>query len=145
MKNVIILLLFVLASLFKSEAQTIDMQEKLNQSLSDLSQIRKSIADEKLPMVKELNLIEDDLLDVRLEYQEAIRKLDNRSLDLNNLRSEIKTRRDEKNYISNLLGEYIRNFQTRLHISEINKYFPAGNQTGPSNHLAPVHNLSTLP
>ena len=122
MKNVIILLLFVLASLFKSEAQTIDMQEKLNQSLSDLSQIRKSIADEKLPMVKELNLIEDDLLDVRLEYQEAIRKLDNRSLDLNNLRSEIKTRRDEKNYISNLLGEYIRNFQTRLHISEINKF-----------------------
>ncbi|MEC8517431.1 MAG: MotA/TolQ/ExbB proton channel family protein [Verrucomicrobiota bacterium] len=122
MKNVIILLLFVLASLFKSEAQTIDMQEKLNQSLYDLSQIRKSIADEKLPMVKELNLIEDDLLDVRLEYQEAIRKLDNRSLDLNNLRSEIKTRRDEKNYISNLLGEYIRNFQTRLHISEINKY-----------------------
>ncbi len=122
MKNVIILLLFVLASLFKSEAQTIDMQEKLNQSLSDLSQIRKSIADEKLPMVKELNLIEDDLLDVRLEYQEVIRKLDNRSLDLNNLRSEIKTRRDEKNYISNLLGEYIRNFQTRLHISEINKY-----------------------
>ena len=104
MKNVIILLLFVLASLFKSEAQTIDMQEKLNQSLSDLSQIRKSIADEKLPMVKELNLIEDDLLDVRLEYQEAIRKLDNRSLDLNNLRSEIKTRKDEKNYISNLLG-----------------------------------------
>ena len=122
MNKVIILLLFVLASLFKSEAQTIDMQEKLNQSLSDLSQIRKSIADEKLPMVKELNLIEDDLLDVRLEYQEAIRKLDNRSLDLNNLRSEIKTRRDEKNYISNLLGEYIRNFQTRLHISEINKY-----------------------
>mgnify|MGYP001166570700 CR=1 FL=1 len=85
MNKVIILLLFVLASLFKSEAQTIDMQEKLNQSLSDLSQIRKSIADEKLPMVKELNLIEDDLLDVRLEYQEAIRKLDNRSLDLNNL------------------------------------------------------------
>lgn len=122
MKKVIILLLFVLASLFKSEAQTIDMQEKLNQSLSELSQIRKSIADEKLPMVKELNLIEDDLLDIRLEYQEAIRKLDNRSLDLNNLRSEIKTRRDEKNYISNLLGEYIRNFQTRLHISEINKY-----------------------
>jgi biopolymer transport protein ExbB len=122
MNKVIILLLFVLASLFKSEAQTIDMQEKLNQSLSDLSKIRKSIADEKLPMVKELNLIEDDLLDVRLEYQEAIRKLDNRSLDLNNLRSEIKTRRDEKNYISNLLGEYIRNFQTRLHISEINKY-----------------------
>ena len=122
MKNVIILLLFALASLFKSEAQTIDMQEKLNESLSDLSQIRKSIADEKLPMVKELNLIEDDLLDVRLEYQEAIRKLDNRSLDLNNLLSEIKTRRDEKNYISNLLGEYIRNFQTRLHISEINKY-----------------------
>ena len=122
MNKVIILLLFVLASLFKSEAQTIGMQEKLNQSLSELSQIRKSIADEKLPMVKELNLIEDDLLDIRLEHQEVIRKLDSRTLDLNNLRSEIKTRKDEKNYISNLLGEYIRNFQTRLHISEINKF-----------------------
>ena len=41
---------------------------------------------------------------------------------MNNLRSEIKTRKDEKNYISNLLSEYTRNFQTRLHIAELNRY-----------------------
>ena len=51
-----------------------------------------------------------------------MRQLDSRNLDLNNLRSEIKTRKDEKSYISSLLSEYTRNFQTRLHISELSRY-----------------------
>ena len=85
-----------------------EMGEKLESSLAELSTIRKSIAKEKLPMVKGLNALEDDVIDVRLEHQKIMRQLDSRNLDLNNLRSDIKARKGEKNYISNLLIEYIR-------------------------------------
>ncbi len=116
-------ILFVVGLLtFDVQAQSLDMTSKLEQSLEELNRVRSGISDEKLPMVKELNGLEDEMLDVRLEYQQVMRQLDSRNLDLNNLRSEIKTRKDEKNYISNLLSEYTRNFQTRLHIAELNRY-----------------------
>ena len=41
-----------------------EMGEKLESSLAELSTIRKSIAKEKLPMVKGLNALEDDVIDV---------------------------------------------------------------------------------
>jgi biopolymer transport protein ExbB len=107
-----------------SFAQT-DMQPKLEASLRELAEVRQSIAGEKLPMVKGLNALEDDLMEVRLEYQQVMRQLDSRNLDLNNLRSEIKSRQGEKGYVSNLLGEYIRNFQTRVHIAELGRYTEA--------------------
>jgi biopolymer transport protein ExbB len=99
-----------------------DLQQKLESSLQELSNVRKTIASEKLPMVKGLNALEDDVLDVRLEHQAITRQLDSRNLDLNNLRADIKARKGEKNYISNLLGEYTRNFETRLHIAELDQY-----------------------
>ncbi len=99
-----------------------DMQQKLDASLQELSNVRGAISKEKLPMVKGLNALEDEVMTVRLEHQKVMRQLDSRNLDLNNLRSEIKTRKGEKAYISNLLGEYTRNFQTRLHIAETDVY-----------------------
>ncbi len=103
-------------------AQQSDMETRLESSLQELAAAREAIANEKLPMVKGLNAIEDELMEIRLEHQKIMRQLDSRNLDLNNLRSEIKSRQGEKNYVSNLLSEYIRNFQTRLHIAEIDLY-----------------------
>ena len=103
-------------------AQTADLDAKLESSVQELSNIREAVTKEKLPMVRGLNSLEDEVLEVRLELQQVQRQLDSRNLDLNNLRSEIKTRKDEKSYVSNLLGEYIRNFQTRLHIAEDERY-----------------------
>jgi biopolymer transport protein ExbB len=113
----IILMMCVTGALAQS-----DMQVRLESSLEELSNVRASIAKEKLPMVKGLNALEDEVMDVRLEHQKIMRQLDSRNLDLNNLRSEIKTRKGEKSYISNLLGEYTRNFETRLHIAELDRY-----------------------
>jgi biopolymer transport protein ExbB len=104
-----------------ADSQT-EMQQKLEASLQELSNVRKHIATEKLPMVKGLNALEDEVLDVRLEHQKIMRQLDSRNLDLNNLRADIKARKGEKNYIANLLGEYTRNFETRLHIAELDQY-----------------------
>jgi len=114
-----LLLIFSAAGAF---AQSVDMEAKLEASLKELSNVRAAISKEKLPMVKGLNALEDEVMEVRLEHQKIVRQLDSRNLDLNNLRTEIKSRQGEKSYISNLLGEYIRNFQSRLHIAELDRY-----------------------
>jgi biopolymer transport protein ExbB len=100
----------------------ISLQQQLDSSLAELAVLREEIAKEKIPLGQKLSDLENQLLEVRRKYQETVRLLDSRTLDLSNLRSEIQSRREEKTYLSNLLGEYIRNFETRLHIAEIQRY-----------------------
>jgi biopolymer transport protein ExbB len=105
---------------FDSAAQS--AQQKLEQSVAELNALREQIAVEKVPLSQRLSDLENELIKVRLGYQKASRLLDTRTLDLNNLRSEIKSRHEESSYLSNLLGEYTRNLESRLHIAEIQRY-----------------------
>ena len=98
------------------------VQQQLKDSLAELAALREQIANEKIPLGQKLSDLEDQLREVRREYQQTTRLLDSRTLDLSNLRTEIQSRREEKTYLSNLLSEYIRNFETRLHIAELQRY-----------------------
>jgi biopolymer transport protein ExbB len=97
-------------------------QRDLEASLKELAKLRESIAAEKLPLTRELRRLEDELLEVRRLHEQTARLLDTRNLDLGNLRTEIKARQEEKTYLSNLLDEYIRNLETRVHITELQRY-----------------------
>lgn len=94
----------------------------LEASTRELAALREQIAAEKLPMSKQLSALESRLLDVRRDYEQVARLLDTRNLDLSNLRTELKARKEEKAYLANLLDEYVRNFETRVHISELQRY-----------------------
>jgi biopolymer transport protein ExbB len=98
------------------------VQQQLETSLAELTQQREQQAAEMVPLQRRLSELEAELTKVRTEYQQAARALDTRTLDLSNLRNEIKTRSDESNYINNLLSEYLRNFESRLHIVEQKRY-----------------------
>jgi len=98
------------------------IQEKLEASLAELAQLREAMAEEQIPLSQKLSALEQELVAVRKEYQSVSRTLDNRTLDLGNLQREIKSRENEANYLSNLLGEYIRNFESGLHIAELQRY-----------------------
>ncbi len=98
------------------------VQQQLEQSLQELADLREQIKAETLPMNRRLSELESQLSEVRAEYQATTRTLDSRTLDLSNLRSEIKSRKDEVAYLSNLLSDYLRNFQSRLHIAEEQRY-----------------------
>lgn len=98
------------------------VQRQLEESLAELARLRERIAGEKVPLSRNLRTLEDELAEVRREYQQTARLLDSRTLDLSTLNAEIKSRQDEKSYLSNLLGEYIRNFESRLHISELQRH-----------------------
>ena len=105
---------------FNQAAQS--FQQRLEASVAELNRLRKQTVEEKVPLSRKLNNLESELTKIRAEYQQTARMLDSRTLDLNNLRTDIKTRKDESLYLSNLLSEYIRNFESRLHISEIDRY-----------------------
>jgi biopolymer transport protein ExbB len=98
------------------------VQGKLEAGIAELNRLREQAAEEKIPLSRKLSELESELVDVRLEYQQTTRLLDSRILDQSNLRTEIKSRQEEANYLSNLFGEYIRNFESRLHIAEIQRY-----------------------
>lgn len=97
-------------------------ERDLAAATKELAELREQIAAEKIPLSKELSAREAKLLDTRGEYESVARLLDSRNLDLSNLRTEIKARQEERNYVSNLLAEYGRNFETRIHISELQRY-----------------------
>lgn len=105
---------------FQSAASSI--QSELRETMDELDALYKSIAEEKLPQSQALNQLQEQLLGLRSEFQATSRLLDSRTLDLSNLRGEVKARQDEALYLRNLLTEYMRNFESRLHVAEKQRY-----------------------
>jgi len=98
------------------------LQKQLEASLQELSALSARIAAETVPMNAELNRLETKLSEVRRANQARTRDLDKRSLDVDNLRAEIKERDNETSYIANLLSQYVRNLDSRLHVADLERY-----------------------
>ncbi|MBM4164121.1 MAG: hypothetical protein FJ222_06745 [Lentisphaerae bacterium] len=104
-----------------SAAATV-MQERLAAYSQRLTELRRSIAEEKLPLNHSLTAAEQTLSELRREYDAVKRQADSGTLESATLRNEIKQREAERNYLSSLINEYARNFETRLHVSELEQY-----------------------
>mgnify|MGYP006427558333 CR=1 FL=1 len=98
------------------------IERKYEAAREKFNELQDRIADEKLPLTRELNQLEQQLRAKRDEFQDVKRTLDTRTLDLSNLRKEVEARKEEAGYLSNLLSEYVRNFETRVHIAEMQRY-----------------------
>jgi methionyl-tRNA synthetase len=98
-----------------------DIQKRLDDSVKELSEFRESTAAEKIPLNREISNLEQALVKARQKYQSTTNLLATRSLDLTKLTSEIKSREEEVAYLTNLLGEYLRNFESGLHIAELQR------------------------
>lgn len=105
---------------FRESASSV--QQDLERSLQELSALRERIASEKLPLDRRLRELETELSAARAELERASRDLDRRTLDLGKVESEIEGRKDEATYLSGLLGEYARNFESSVHIAEVRRY-----------------------
>lgn len=91
-------------------------------ALEELSTLRDSIAEEKIPRAERLNVLEGRVIEKRQTLARLQRAADNQLVELNALKAEVKGLRDEHNYIAGLLSEYVRVFETRIHISEVQEY-----------------------
>lgn len=95
---------------------------RLEQSLLELTRLRETVTAERLPLARQLAELESTLAEVRAAHQRELRAVDGSALSLTNLGAEVKSRRDEVDYLANLLGEYIRNFHARLHVAELQRH-----------------------
>lgn len=98
------------------------MNKQLADSVTELARLREKVAAEKIPMSQDLRELEDLYQNVRADMQRAKLALDTRTLDLDNLRGDITKLEQQSAYLSNLLTEYSRNFEARLHIVELRRY-----------------------
>ena len=94
------------------------MQIKLDAALKDLGQLQESIGQEKVPLAKELRSVEDALQSKTKEYQKIQRDNENSLVELNSLKSRVKSHEEVLDYLGTLLTEYSRRLETRLHIAE---------------------------
>ncbi len=103
-------------------AASATLKRQLEESLAELAKLREEMGAEQVPLAERIRELEAELVLRRQELQQKSRALDARSLDLNQLRDENKKHRDGADYVANLLGEYIRNFESRLHVAELQRY-----------------------
>lgn len=99
-------------------------KQDLDASLLELTRLRESIAAEKVPLASELSKLEGRLGGLRKELDSAAGEVDQRNLDLVSLRTETKLRQDEITYLGTLLDEYRNTFETRINVSELQRYEP---------------------
>jgi biopolymer transport protein ExbB len=93
--------------------------QELEQSLADLNRLREQIASEKLPLAVELTAAEEQVSQLRREFDQVQRQVDQGHLDLADLEADMQQRQDELDYVVNLLDDYARTFESKIHVAEM--------------------------
>jgi len=92
---------------------------ELAKSIDELNGLRARIAAEKLPMAQELTGLEEKVIELRKEGERVQRLVDAGALEIGTLQAEMKARQDELSYMSSLLDEYARTFETKINVGEV--------------------------
>lgn len=118
--------LWVLATCLCSAANIDDaavaMSNRLAQASAERAQLQEQIAIEKVPMIKERNNLEAEVIALRQAVEKKESLKNGKEDVLKAAGKELKSREDEVNYVSGLLTDYTRNFETRIHIAEVQRY-----------------------
>ena len=112
----------------------------LDKALKELAVLEKKIADEKIPLARELNQLESNVIIKRREYSNAIQSNDRKAIDLDRLKAEEKAFKDQNDYLrKTLLEEYMRRFEARIHASEKDQYADIVKEARQSNENPTVN------
>lgn len=97
-------------------------QGALTAGEAELAKVRAQIEQEKVPLHKNLTELEEKLIAARKRYDERKKAADLLSVESSNVSTEVKLRGDENAYLGNILDEYVRGFESRIHSGEIAGY-----------------------
>lgn len=97
----------------------------LRDALDRLAALREQIRKERIPLAKELNTLEAEVIAMRREVERAQRVRDSQAVGLEALEEDVRRQREEADYLESLLGEYLRAFETRIDVAEIPLYSDA--------------------
>ncbi len=96
-----------------------DIDRKLEASLRELAALRERITDEKIPLSKEIAGLEREVLALRRENDRLFKLRDDGELALSKLENQVKSLQDQDDFIESRLNEFVRDFEGRLHVSEL--------------------------
>ena len=99
-----------------------DISQRLKASVARLNELAELDRQTIAPLSARLAELEASLLAERKEYQEAVRTRDNESQAMANLVKDQKYAIELKDYVDSLMGEYMRNLESGLHIAENQRY-----------------------
>lgn len=132
-KTLFNLALAALALPFGAHAQTFQAASDqanvdLKSALTELTEVRESIAAEKIPLIREVSALEDDVRQKSAELSRLRRLRDNSDLGLNRLREQVEAIKTQNEYAGSLLDEFVRSFETRIDYSETQLYAEAAEE-----------------
>jgi biopolymer transport protein ExbB len=97
-------------------------QTDLGRALDELTEVRETIAKEKIPLIREVSRLEGEVRKQTAELDRLLRLRDNRDVGLNRLRDQVAAMEEQNNYAAGLLDEFVRSFETRINFSERQLY-----------------------
>ena len=98
------------------------MQRDMKAALAELSALRKTIGTERLPLAKELSDVEAKLSKARGEFDAVSIELVAKTDELTALEGTLTSLQQQSDYLSTLLRHYNEEFESRLHIAEMQLY-----------------------
>ncbi|MFP4157249.1 MAG: MotA/TolQ/ExbB proton channel family protein [Opitutales bacterium] len=104
------------------DAANAQAQRDLEKALTELNDVRENIASEKIPLIREVSSLEDEVRQKSGELDRLLRLRDNRDVGLNRLRNQVEAMEEQNNYAAGLLDEFVRSFETRIDFSERHLY-----------------------
>ncbi len=116
-----------------------DVQQQLATAVAEHAALFEKIGAEKVPLNRELNDLERQLIAVRREFQDVSRELDGRTLELTKVTGAIAKAETDATRLADVLAEYVRKFESRLHITELPLYeelVDAANNAPSNNNLS---------
>jgi len=121
------LCIFAVAAPLAAGAESFDAAQKeldgkLESALRDLARTRDAIAKEKIPLSQEVARLEDEVLALREQRKSLLKAHDSRTIDMTSLRAQVASLREQDEFVTSRLTEFVRDFESRLDISEVATY-----------------------
>ncbi len=91
----------------------------LDAALDELSELRQQIRTERIPLARQRSDLHEEVRSLRQRAADARTAAQRAGVDLRSIEEEMDRRRDENDYVRNLLEEYTRTLQSRIHESEV--------------------------
>ena len=105
---------------FESSQAALD--DRLEAALDALAAEREQIAREKLPLSRAVASLEDEVARLRRDRARLLKVQDASTIDLTTLRRQVASLAEQDDFVKSRLNEFVRDFEGRLHISELPRY-----------------------
>ena len=97
-------------------------ERDLQESMERYADLQERIKEEKIPLARELNALKSELREKRREAERAQRIKDNSAVDLNSLQDRVEKRREQLDYVANLVADFGQRFQRDISLPEQQRY-----------------------